>query len=453
MTRRYFGTDGIRGQFGTEPMTPEFAYAAGAAFGRWLVRRGPNPVVVVGRDTRASGPLLEQALATGLEQAGATPDLIGVLPTAAVSVVTELRSGAGGVMISASHNPYADNGIKFFGGDGRKLPDAVEAELELLIEVERSGPLPGWSFPLNHEDTGVGWAMRLYREALDRTVPENLSLAGFSIIVDGAHGAAWQTAPMILRGYGAEVEAIHCEPNGTNINEGCGSQHPAGLQRMIKDREGRWIGLAVDGDADRCVLVDERGEILDGDDLLAILATARAGEGQIPGGCVVATVMSNGGLETALSRVGIRLERAEVGDRYVLERMEATGAVLGGEQSGHVLFRDRFPTGDGLLTALQVFNVVARTGAPLSELRRVIKKLPQLLVSLRVKRQPPLEQVPGVIAAVREVEARLGTGGRVHLRYSGTEPKVRLLVEGPEGSDLEAAAEIILQPLRKQLCS
>ncbi|MFQ3670784.1 MAG: phosphoglucosamine mutase [Verrucomicrobiia bacterium] len=453
LIRRYFGTDGIRGQFGVEPMTPEFAFGAGAALGRWLVRRTPEASVVIGRDTRASGPLLEQALATGLDQAGVAVELIGVLPTSAVSIAVVARGASAGVMISASHNPYQDNGIKFFGPDGAKLADEAEAELELLIDAERTGALPGWSFPLNREMEAESWALRLYREVMSRSLPKEFSLGDRRILVDGANGAAWKSAPMVLRGFGAEVETIHCEPNGTNINEACGSQDTAILRQMVRDRGGRWIGLALDGDADRAVLIDEEGSPLDGDDLLAIVGTARQAEGTLPGHRVVATVMSNAGLAESLAQVGVTLERTDVGDRYVLERMVETGAVLGGEQSGHVLFRDLMPTGDGLLTALQVLRVAARTGKPLKELRKVMVKFPQLLVGLKVKRKPPLGELPEVVRAVQEVEKQLGPKGRAFLRYSGTEPKVRLLVEGPPGSDLESLVEIILKPLRECLCS
>ncbi|GAB4245537.1 MAG: phosphoglucosamine mutase [Candidatus Methylacidiphilales bacterium] len=453
VARRYFGTDGIRGVFGTEPMTPGFAFAAGAALGRWLVRHHPEPAVIVGRDTRASGSLLEQALATGLDQAGAHVELIGVVPTAAVSVAVLARGASAGVMISASHNPYPDNGIKFFGSNGSKLPDVMEAELELLIDAELSASPPGWSFPLSSSMEAAPWALRLYREALERSLPENFSLNGMRIVVDGANGAAWHSAPYILRSFGAQVEAIHCAPNGTNINEGCGSQDIAGLKQAVKDRGPSWVGLAVDGDADRAVLIDEDGTPLDGDDLLAILGTARQAAGTLTGNRVVATVMSNGGLAQALEQVGVTLERTDVGDRYVLERMEATGAVLGGEQSGHILFRDIMPTGDGLLTALHVLQVSVASGKPLKELRKVLVKFPQVLVSLKVKRKTPLNELPELLAAVRDVESRLQCLGRVHLRYSGTEPKIRLLLEGPPEADLESLSEIILKPLRNQLCS
>ncbi len=453
LTRRYFGTDGIRGVFGTEPMTPAFAYAAGAALGRWLVRRSSNAAVIVGRDTRASGTLLEQALASGLDQAGTAVDLIGVLPTAAVSVAVLARSASAGVMISASHNPYPDNGIKFFGPDGAKLPDSTEAELELLIDTELSASPPGWTFPLSSSMDAAPWALRLYREALSRSLPDDFSLGGMRIVVDGANGAAWHSAPSVLQSFGAEVATIHCAPNGTNINESCGSQDTVGLRHTVKDRGSRWIGLAVDGDADRAVLIDEDGHPLDGDDILAIVGTARKKAGNLPNDRVVATVMSNAGLAQCLSHVGVALDRAEVGDRYVLERMTATGTVLGGEQSGHILFRDIMPTGDGLLTALQVLHVATTTRQPLKELRKILVKFPQLLVSLKVKRKTPLADLPEVQAAIRETEARLGQGGRVYLRYSGTEPKIRLLLEGPPGADLETLAELVLKPLRDQLCS
>jgi phosphoglucosamine mutase len=451
--RKFFGTDGIRGTFGVEPMTVDFAFATGAALGRWLSRSDKISTVVIGRDTRASGALLEQALASGLDQEGVLVALTGVVPTAAISVATVAHRAAAGIMISASHNPHTDNGIKIFGADGFKLADETEAELENLIESEQSLPLGALTHGMSSNFQALAWALRLYEETLLKTLPSPFSLSGLKVIVDAANGAAWKTSPHLLQSLGAEVVVIHAKPDGTNINTNCGSQHPLSLQKAVREQGGGWIGLAHDGDADRLLMVDEEGRVLDGDDLLAIIGRHMQARGDLKNSRVVATVMSNAGLEESLGEVGVSVERSDVGDRYVMERMRATGAIFGGEQSGHLLFLDLMPTGDGLLSALQLFRVMKEEGRPLVELRKVLQKFPQLLVSQKVTVKTPFEQIPGLQEEIEQVERAMGGRGRVLLRYSGTENKARLLLEAAEAENLENWAEKILKPLRDSLCS
>jgi phosphoglucosamine mutase len=446
--RNYFGTDGIRGEFGRDPMTPAFIWRCGRAAAEHFASRHASPLVIVGRDTRASGFVLEEALASGLRAGGAMVRTLGVLPTAAISLATLRQQAAAGVMISASHNEACDNGIKFFGPDGFKLEDAAELRLEQLIDAT---PAPkGTIEPRPGDFSARTDAFDLYLDALRATLPPRLRLDGFRLAVDAAHGAAWETTPQLLRELGAEVEAIGTAPDGTNINAGCGSLHPELLAARIRARPGA-IGICHDGDADRLIMIDEDGVPLDGDELMAIAATDALRRGALPTRTLVATVMSNLGLDEALANAGGRVERTPVGDRHVLQALRAGGHALGGEQSGHILFLEHFPSGDGLLAALQILRVVAETGAPLKELKRVMRKYPQRLDGVRVKEKRPLEAMPGVCAAVQSVEAEMGPHGRVLLRYSGTEAKARLLLEFAESTPLEAWSRRILDALKAEV--
>ena len=442
--RTLFGTDGIRGTANRHPVTPETAFRLGRAAGHLLKGDALRPRFVIGRDTRLSGPMLESALVAGLNSTGADALLAGVVPTPAVAcLVTELAA-EGGVVISASHNPATDNGLKLFGGDGYKLPDEMEERLEQLIltpEIDAIRP----------EGAGIGTlsvipdAGERYGHVAKASVP-GMSLHGLRIAVDCANGASFRTTPAVLRELGADLALFHADPDGMNINKDCGSTHPEEIARLVKET-GAYLGLSHDGDADRLVLCDERGEIVDGDEILAITALDALRRGTLAGRTLVATVMSNFGLDDCLATEGGRVLRTAVGDRYVVEAMRAGNFSIGGEQSGHLIFRDHGTTGDGLLAALQILRVITESGKPLSELRRVLKKYPQAQRNLRVKEKPPLDSLPGVAHLVAATETALAGKGRVLLRYSGTEPKVRLLIEGPDETVINASADAIASAL------
>jgi phosphoglucosamine mutase len=426
---RYFGTDGIRGVANVD-LTPELAFrvgrAAAAAIG--------GGVFFVGRDTRPSGPMLEAAFAAGVCSAGATVELGGILPTPAVAYLVRQRDAACGVVVSASHNPVEDNGIKLFGPDGYKLPDAREEQIEALLDAD---DLPRPS------GIGIG-TIRLVPDAEEAYLGYVASLAagrldGLRLVVDCAYGAAVRTAPRLWRALGADVIALHAEPDGARINVNCGSTHLAPLQAAVR-AAGADLGLAHDGDADRVLAVDEQGEVVDGDAILGICALDRRERGVRGGDVVVATVMSNAGFETALRAAGVRLERTGVGDRYVLERMREIGAVLGGEQSGHIIFLDATTTGDGLITGVELVNVMRRTGRPLSALRASIPRFPQVLRNVRVADRNGVADAPAVREAVAEAAARLAGAGRILVRPSGTEPLVRVMVEAASLEEAEAVA-------------
>ncbi|MEM9399222.1 MAG: phosphoglucosamine mutase [Verrucomicrobiota bacterium] len=445
--RKWFGTDGIRGTFGQEPMTPAFAYRVGYALGRYF-QKGGNNQFVIARDTRASGPALQQALSEGIQHAGGKVANLGVIPTGAVALLTMKRGATAGIMISASHNPYEDNGIKCFGHDGFKLTDEAELKIEAIIE-QQPGPTSPLAEPSLHFEPDLE-AFKTYQQHLIETLPADTSLTGLNILVDCGNGAAWKTTPEILTGLGAEVTPIYHSPDGKNINANCGSQHTEELQERVKKTPGA-IGLAHDGDADRFILIDEQGQALDGDDVLALLALDRIARQTLANNTVVATVMSNLGLDEAVAQAGGNVCRTKVGDRYVLETMREHGHVLGGEQSGHMLFLDKMTTGDGLLSALQVFELLVRSKKKLCELRSGMKKYPQKLINLKVTSKPPINELPAVQAAIQEVETDLGREGRALLRYSGTENKIRLLIECKDASKLSPSAEKILQPLRETI--
>jgi phosphoglucosamine mutase len=442
--RRYFGTDGIRGRVGRAPMTPDFALRLGWAAGRVLAPHGQGPVII-GKDTRVSGYMFESALEAGLSAAGADIRLLGPMPTPAVAYLTRTFRAAAGIVISASHNPFFDNGFKFFSAAGTKLPDevelAIEAELDRAIETVDSADIG--------KAERVHDAAGRYIEFCKSTIPGGTAFHGLKVVVDCAHGATYAVAPSVFEELGAEVVAIGVDPDGFNINEKAGSLHPESLRAAVLSHRAH-VGIALDGDGDRVVMVDERGELVDGDEALCIIALGRAREGRLNGG-VVGTLMSNLGLELALAGQGIPFRRAAVGDRYVLEMLHAEGWQLGGESSGHILCLDRTTTGDGIVSALQVLHIMRTTGRPLSELRQVMTKFPQTLVNVPLNgntdRNGVLE-AGAVTAAVRAAEHILGAEGRVLLRPSGTEPLVRVMVEGREHRQVEEIARDIAEAVR-----
>jgi phosphoglucosamine mutase len=441
MTRRYFGTDGIRGRAGEPPITAEFAERLGRALVRVLGI--DRPVVAIGRDTRASGPMLEEALARGITSAGGDVRLLGVLPTPGVAALVVEDKLAAGAVISASHNPAHDNGIKFFSGDGFKLPDDTEWAIEQELDAPARHTPPG---KVTTADDAVA---RYVGHAL-RSLPSGSSLRGLKIALDCANGAASEATPSALRALGADVQIFHASPDGQNINDGCGSTVAEEISRLVKET-GAQVGLSHDGDADRLLLCDETGDPLDGDELLAMAGLDLLRRGELDGGTVVATVMSNLGLDEAIEQAGGKVVRTGVGDRYVLEAMRAGGFILGGEQSGHMIFLRHGTTGDGLVSALQIFRLMAESGKPLSELRKVLHKYPQAQRAVAVKAKPPLETVPEVHAAITAAEQALAPRGRVLVRYSGTEPKLRILLEGRDAAVLEDHADRIAAAVRQSL--
>jgi phosphoglucosamine mutase len=436
VSRRLFGTDGIRGTANTPPMTAETALKLGQAAGILFTRGAHRHRVVIGKDTRLSGYMIEPALTAGFIGAGMDVVLVGPLPTPAIAMLTRSLRADLGVMISASHNPYQDNGIKLFDPDGYKLSDAVEAEIEALMMRDLGPELA--------KPAALGRASRLadaagrYIEAAKATFPRGLSLEGLKIVLDCAQGAAYRVAPTVLWELGAEVIPLGVSPDGLNINAGCGATDPAPLIARVRS-EGADLGIALDGDADRLVLVDERGALIDGDQILALIAGRWHEEGTLRGGGVVATVMSNLGLERFLAGRRLRLLRTRVGDRYVAERMRQEGMNVGGEQSGHIILSDFATTGDGLVAALQVLAVLLSRGRPASEVCRVFTPLPQRLENIRFSGPSPLG-APRVRQAIAEAEARLGGAGRLLVRESGTEPVVRLMAEA---EDEQLVSEIL----------
>jgi phosphoglucosamine mutase len=427
--RAYFGTDGIRGTANKHPMTAEVALRVGLAAGKMFRSASDRRhLVVIGKDTRLSGYMIEPALVAGFTSVGMDVRLFGPLPTPAVAMMTRSMRADLGVMISASHNNFADNGIKLFGPDGYKLSDAREAQIEALMDEGLEEGLAG--------PTDLGRVQRIddaqarYVEIAKATFPRHLTLGGLRVVIDCANGAAYKVAPTALYELGAEVIPVGVAPNGTNINDECGSTHPKTMAAAVKEYRAD-IGIALDGDADRVVVCDERGQTVDGDQIMAIIAGHWAGEGRLKGGGVVATVMSNLGLERFLAEKGLKLERTQVGDRYVMERMREGGFNLGGEASGHIILSDVSTTGDGLIAALQVLAVMVRTGKPMSALARQFEPAPQKLENVRFKGGAPLENAR-VKAAIAEAEARLNGSGRVLVRASGTEPLIRIMAEGDD---------------------
>lgn len=434
---RLFGTDGIRGVANEEPLTPELAFKVGRQLVATLhVEHGTTRVrLVLGRDTRRSGPLLEAALAAGALSAGADCHMVGVLPTPAIAFLTQALGAHAGVVFTASHNPFADNGIKIFSSSGTKLPDAKEQEIEEHLEGLDVAPRA------RRADVGrlIGAerAEARYIDFLCRTFP--LDLGGLTVALDCAHGATCRVAPRVFRRLGATVVATGVKPTGTNINDGVGALHPERLQEVVRARRAS-VGLAFDGDGDRLIAVDHRGAIRDGDYLLAIAARHMAAGGRLRGHVVVSTVMANVGLEQALKAAGVRLVRTAVGDRYVFEEMQRLGANLGGEQSGHLLFLDHAPAGDGILSALALLAVITETGTPLAALAECMRKYPQVLVNVAVSSKPPIESVAGLPGRMRDFEGEMNGAGRILVRYSGTESLARVMIEGPDETRIRAMA-------------
>jgi len=455
--RRLFGTDGVRGVANVYPMTAEMALQLGRALA-YLVRSGPHRHrIVVGKDTRLSGYMLEQAIASGICSMGVDVMLSGPLPTPGIAFLTESMRADAGVVISASHNPYQDNGIKFFSRDGFKLPDRMELEIERLVLDAAEGGAGAEDFrALRPTATRIGKAKRIddaigrYVVFLKSIFPKELTLDGLTVVVDCAHGAAYHVAPAVLEELGARVIALGVRPDGKNINDRCGAVHPEGMAKAIL-RHGADLGLALDGDADRVILADEKGRLVDGDAIMALVGRDLIRRGTLAKRTVVATVMSNLGLERALAPAGGRVVRTQVGDRYVVEEMRRAGYNFGGEQSGHLIFLDHVTTGDGVAAALNVLAVMRREGRPLSELARCFEPLPQSLVNVAVREKRPLAQLPEVGRAIAAVEKALGAEGRVLVRFSGTENKVRVLVEGPDAQRTRTQAETIAAELRKAL--
>ena len=443
MSRRYFGTDGIRGRTNTDPMTAEMAQRVGQAAGTRFLRGDHRHRVVIGKDTRLSGYMMESALISGFTSVGMDVVMVGPVPTPAVALLTRSMRADIGVMISASHNPYSDNGIKLFGPDGYKLSDEDELAIEALL-AER----PRLAAP-DHigRATKIEDARGRYIHAAKMTFPERLRLDGIKVVVDCAHGAAYQVAPAALWELGADVVAIGVAPNGFNINDGFGSTAPEALQERVV-AEGAQIGIALDGDADRLIVVDEAGRIVDGDQLMALIATFWARQGRLRGDKVVATVMSNLGLERYLESRAIGLARTKVGDRHVLEAMRSGGFNVGGEQSGHIILSDYATTGDGLVAALQVLACLVEDGRPASELLRQFEPLPQLLKNVRFSGGAPLEASP-VKAAIADAEARLAGTGRLVIRPSGTEPLIRVMAEGEDEKLVEEVVDSICDAVKR----
>ncbi|WP_297055284.1 phosphoglucosamine mutase [Thermosulfurimonas sp.] len=446
---KLFGTDGIRGEANQYPMTPEVALRVGMAVGYLFRNQGRHRRIIIGKDTRLSGYMLEMALASGVLSMGAEAWLVGPLPTPAVAFLTRDLRAEAGVMISASHNPFYDNGIKIFAADGFKLPDEQEERIEELLN---SSVLD----QARSRGEGIGRAYRIedargrYMVYLKRAFPEKMDLEGMRIVVDCAHGATYRVAPEILEELGARVIRLGCSPDGLNINQECGALYPQALQKKVLE-EGAEVGLAFDGDGDRLVMVDEKGRILDGDHLLAYLARDLKQRGELWGNAVAVTVMSNLGLERFLKAEGIEVIRTQVGDRYVVEKMREEGLRLGGEQSGHIVFLDQSTTGDGILTALRVLAVMRQKEEPASEILNLFDRVPQVIRSVRVREKRPPEEIEGFSERMRRAREILGDKGRVLVRPSGTEPKYRVMVEGEDQQLIETLADELASYLEKCL--
>ena len=429
---RLFGTDGVRGLV-NEFLTPELAYHLGRAAASYFGQSVDRPTFLIGRDTRISGGMLENALASGICAVGGDVIILGEAPTPAIAYLVRQKGCTAGVVISASHNPYPDNGIKFFDGNGFKLPDAVEDEIEKLCTASADDCLPR---PTKGDIGQIFYHQDWVEEYVNFVVSTSDMLTGLKVVYDGAHGAASYVGPKILRQVGAEVVAINVTPTGTNINDNAGSTHLEGLQEAVL-REGAQVGIANDGDADRCLMVDEKGQVLDGDQIMLLCGLHLKEQGKLKENMIVGTVMSNIGFHKAAKELGMQTCSTAVGDRYVLEKMLAEGYSIGGEQSGHVIFLDYNSTGDGLLTAVQTLSIMKEKGKSLSELAGLMTKYPQLLVNVRVLTKAGWETNTAIQDVIREAEEELGANGRILVRPSGTEPLIRVMAEGPEQEQLD----------------
>jgi phosphoglucosamine mutase len=442
MTRKLFGTDGIRGTANREPVTAETALKLAMAAGAHFTRGDHLHKVLIGKDTRLSGYMLEPALTAGFIAMGMDVTLVGPLPTPAIALLTRSMRADLGVVISASHNPFEDNGIKLFGPDGYKLSDAAEAEIERRMAQPASLAKPAELGRARRLDDAQG----RYIEVVKSTFPKGMRLDGLKVVVDCAHGAAYKVAPVVLWELGAEVVQIGVQPDGFNINRGCGAVSPQAMQQAVRE-SGADFGIALDGDADRVIAADERGEILDGDQLMALVARSWHEAGRLTCGAVIATVMSNLGLERYLGTLGLDLIRTPVGDRYVVERMRQVGCNVGGEQSGHIILSEYSTTGDGLIAALQALAVIVQSGRPASEAGRPFRPLPQLLRNVRTASGAAALENSSVQSAIREGEAQLGPGGRLLIRKSGTEPVIRIMAEGEDPALVGQVVERIAEAL------
>jgi phosphoglucosamine mutase len=432
---RLFGTDGVRGLANAYPMSPDMVLRIGQAIGIHFSRTQSHPRILIGKDTRRSGYMLEQALCSGICSVGVDAFFLGPLPTPGIAYLTRGLRASAGIVISASHNPFHDNGIKIFSADGYKLPDEVEDELESLVQDEKLAS----EAPTGAE---IGTAKRIddaigqYAVFLKEQFPKHLKLDGLRIVLDCAHGASYKVGPKVFRELGAEVFVIGNEPNGININERCGALYPQDLREKVLLYKAD-LGIGLDGDADRIVLIDERGDMIDGDEILAVCGISMLKKGTLKGQTVVATIMSNMGLEVALGKCNGKLIRAKVGDRYVMDAMRAGDFILGGEQSGHLIFRDSSTTGDGILAGLKFLEIMINEGRPASELRHAMERYPQVMRNVKVKEKLPLEKLPEFDKALKAAESKLSGRGRVVFRYSGTESLARIMLEGNNSDEIE----------------
>lgn len=445
---RLFGTDGVRGE-ANMTLLPEMAYRLGRAATIYFGKESEEqPLIIIGRDTRISGEMFESALTAGICSAGGRAMLAGIIPTPAIAYLARKHKAKAGIVISASHNPFHDNGIKFFGGDGYKLPDAVEDELEAIVhqlETDDNYPRPTAEH-IGHIEYRTD-LLNQYMEFVLSTCKERFD--GVKVVLDCANGAAYEAMPKILRHLGANVKVIHALPNGTNINDGCGSTHLESLQKAVLEN-GADFGIAHDGDADRCLCVDEKGQVIDGDHILVMCAMDMMKEGKLPYNTVVTTVMANIGFHQAIKKAGGRAEITKVGDRYVLENMLKNGYKIGGEQSGHIIFTDFSTTGDGLITALQVLSSLKRSGRKASDLTALMTTYPQLLVNVKVATKEGWETNEAIKEAIAEGDKELGENGRILVRPSGTEPLIRVMAEGPDQAQLDRICHAIADVVKKE---
>ena len=446
--RRLFGTDGIRGVANLYPLTPEFAFRLGRAVTAFFKKDEKKPSLAIGRDTRLSGPMLEESLSSGISSAGGDVFKLGVLPTPAIAYLTKSLKADAGIVISASHNPYYDNGIKFFSRRGFKLSDDYERKIEELLFKQKRVTRPtrrgiGRIYSIDN-------AFRRYEEFALKSFPPGLNLRGYKIVVDCAHGATYRVAPQILRELGAEVITRYNSPDGTNINRKCGSLYPEVVRSEVL-KEKADVGISLDGDGDRVIPIDEKGEVVDGDQVMTLCAQELIKKGRLHKKTLVATVMSNLGLDLALERMGGKVIRTLVGDRYVLDRMLKEKLKLGGEQSGHIIFLEHNTTGDGIITALQILSIMKKRRKPLSELAQIMEKFPQVLVNVRIKKKKNPMKVLEIKKEIERAGEKLGSGGRILVRPSGTEPLIRVMVEGKDKKEIETIARDISKVIHKKL--